>query len=91
MICHPFVVGEIAMGNLRHRHEILSLLTELPFTRVVSHDDALECVERRRLSGRGIGWVHLHLLASALIDRLPLWTLDRRLDRIARELGVSGP
>lgn len=87
--CHPFVVGEIAMGNLAHRQEILSLLAELPSAPVVPHDDALECVERRQLFSRGLGWVDVHLLASALIERLPLWTLDRRLDQIARELGIS--
>ena len=83
--CHPFVIGEIALGTLKNRTEILDLLAELPLARVVRHEDALALVGRRALFGRGIGWVDVHLFASALVERLPLWTLDRRLAVIARE------
>ena len=83
---HPFVIGELALGGLRQTTKVLALLAELPACAVVSHADALALVERRSLAGSGIGWVDAHLLASALVDRLPLWTLDRRLAAVARQL-----
>lgn len=87
--CHPFVIGEIALGGLTRRRAVLRPLAELPVVRVVDHEDALAFVEQRALGGRGIGWVDVHLLASALVDRTPLWTLDRRLGQVARELDVA--
>lgn len=87
--CHSFVIGEIALGTLKNRTEILGLLAELPAVRVVRHEEAIALAGRRAVFGRGIGWVDLHLLASALVDRLPLWTLDRRLDAVARELRAA--
>lgn len=87
--CHPFVIGEIALGTLKNRTQILGLLAELPAARVVRHEEAIALVGQRALAGRGIGWVDLHLVASALVDRWPLWTLDRRLVVVARELGAA--
>src|ERR1041385_2546828 len=77
VISHPFVIGELALGTLKNRAEVLGLLAELPLAHTASHDDAITLVERRELFGQGIGWVDIHLLASALIGHLPLWTLDR--------------
>lgn len=91
MAVHPFVSGEIALGALRRRREVLGLLGELPAASLVSHDEVLALVDARRLAGAGIGWVDAHLLASALLDRSPLWTLDRRLADAARRLGVDWP
>jgi predicted nucleic acid-binding protein len=56
---------------------------------MVSHDEVLALIVRRRLSGRGIGWIDAHLLASAIVERAPLWTLDRRLAAVARDLGLA--
>lgn len=56
---------------------------------VASFDEALVLVERRSLMGRGIGWVDVQLLASALLAAVSLWTLDRRLASVAGELGVA--
>lgn len=87
--CHPFVIGELALGSLTRRRAVLDLLMELPVTRTVTHVDALDFIERRGLSGRGIGWVDVHLLASALVEHMSLWTFDRRLGGAARDLGVD--
>jgi hypothetical protein len=87
--CHPFIIGELACGHLRHRSEILHLLGELPQVVVAEHGDALALVESRRLMGIGIGWVDVHLLASALLSGTPLWTIDERLLQAARRLGVG--
>lgn len=89
VVCHPFVIGEIALGTLARRSEILGLLRELPAARVVSHEDALTLVGKRTLFGRGIGWVDAHLVASALIEHRKLWTRDRRLAAVAEDLNVA--
>jgi hypothetical protein len=88
---HPFVVGEIALGAIAPRAEVLRRLRTLRTSRVAQHTEVLELIERVPLWGRGIGWVDAHLLASALLDRVRLWTLDRQLAVIARELGVAAP
>jgi hypothetical protein len=56
---------------------------------VVPHADVVSFVRERRLHGRGIGWVDAHLLASALVGHLKLWTADLRLGTIATELDIS--
>lgn len=89
--CHPFVIGEIALGSLRRRTEILGWLAELPTVQVARHEEALALVEQRGLAGKGIGWVDVHLVASALLESLPLWTLDRRLASLARDLDLAWP
>jgi predicted nucleic acid-binding protein len=86
---HPFIIGELACGNLRNRNEVLSLLASLPLAPVIEHNELLGFVERERLFGRGIGWIDVHLLASARLLGLPLWTLDRRLAEAALALGVA--
>ncbi|MBZ5535197.1 MAG: PIN domain-containing protein [Acidobacteriia bacterium] len=87
--CHPFIIEELACGHLHNRSEILSLLQSLPQVPVIDEGEFLELVERRHLDGRGIGYIDVHLLGSALLSGLPLWTLDRRLHFIAREKGCG--
>ena len=87
--CHPFVIGELSCGHLRLRTEILARLGSLPQAILAEHDEVLALVESRDLMGRGLGWVDVHLLASAMLGRTSLWTLDRRLRAQARHLGVS--
>lgn len=82
--CHPFVVGELACGNLRQRTEILSLLRLLPEVPVADHDEALAFVERHRLQASGLGWIDVHLIASAHLAGTGFWTTDRRLRAAAR-------
>jgi len=85
---HPFVIGELACGNLRQRREILSLLEALPQSPVAEHSEVLFSVESNRLIGLGIGWVDVHLLASARMAQTLIWTIDRRLAVEARRLGL---
>ena len=87
--CHPFVIGELACGTLRHREAVLDLLARLPSAPVAQHHEALAVVESRRLMGRGLGWVDVNLLASALLAGAELWTLDRTLRDAAVRLGVA--
>jgi predicted nucleic acid-binding protein len=83
---HPFVIGELACGNLSQRDRVLGALAALPHTPVASHEEVLGFLQTHRLVGRGVGWVDVHLLASAKLAKLPFWTLDKRLAGIAAEL-----
>lgn len=89
--CHPFVVGELACGSLRSRTEILRLLHELPQASVATDSEVLAMIETRRLMGRGLGLIDVHLLASAMLDGAALFTLDKRLAQAALAVGVPGP
>lgn len=89
-LCHPFVIGEIALGSLRDRQFVLESLSSLPQAPVADHGELLFLLEERRLYSLGIGYVDLHLIASCLL--LPgtlLWTRDRRLKTAARQLGID--
>ncbi|HBM23328.1 MAG TPA: twitching motility protein PilT, partial [Alcanivorax sp.] len=88
---HPFVVGELACGNLSRRREVLDLLRGLPPVPVADQDEVLFLIERHGLMGRGIGFIDAHLLAATLLSHATrLWTRDKRLAEVARDLGVDG-
>jgi predicted nucleic acid-binding protein len=89
VVCHPYIIGELACGHLKNRDEILRLLESLPCAPVISADEFFFFINEHRLMGVGIGFVDVHLLASALLSNLRLWTGDRRLQSAANELGVS--
>ncbi len=88
VLMHPFVVGELACGNLKNRSAILSDLRALPASALASDGEALRFLEERRLWGRGLGWIDMHLLASAALAGCELWTLDKRLADAADEVGL---
>lgn len=89
VLCHQFVIGELACGYLRKRGQLLGLLAAVPEARLAEHHEVLHLLDSARLYGRGLGWVDLHLLASALISGCALWTLDRPLQRAADGLKIS--
>ena len=90
VLLHPFVVGELACGNLANRAEILDLLGELPMARTAAHEEVMTMIERRRLMSLGIGYIDAHLLAAvAITPESRLLTLDRRLATIAESLGLT--
>jgi hypothetical protein len=87
---HPFVIGELACGNLRNRHELLSLWANLPSAPGATDREALAFIERHKLMGAGLGWVDVHLLASAaLAGDARLWTKDRQLATVAARLDLA--
>jgi predicted nucleic acid-binding protein len=89
VMVHPFIVGELACGHLPRREAVFTALGSLPTAPVVPHDEVLAFVERHRLMARGIGWVDMHLLASATVaGRVSLWSRDKRLMTVAAERGV---
>lgn len=90
VLMHPFVLGELACGNLRNRGEVLALLGDLPRAAVATDDETLAFIERHTLAGRGIGYIDIHLLAAAVLDGVTLWTRDRRLQAAAESLALTG-
>ena len=86
---HPFVFGELLIGDRGGRRQLLAGYELMHQAPLVSHGEVVHFVRVRRLHGRGIGWVDIHLLASALVAGLTVWTADPRLESVARELGVA--
>jgi predicted nucleic acid-binding protein len=89
VLIHPWVIGELACGNLRNRSQVRDLLQGLPEATVASDSEVLLLIERERLMGRGIGYVDAHLLAAAWLSHCRLWTQDLRLAAVALEQGVA--
>ena len=89
VICHSLVIGELVCGNLKNRQEIISLLQSLPMAPQIEFDEYLYVIERYKLYGKGIGFIDVHLLASAKLAQTLLWTLDKRLKSAAIELEIN--
>ena len=86
---HDFVYGELLIGDKGGRRQLLTEYEQMHQAPVVPHSDVVAFVRDRRLHGRGIGWIDAHLLASALVGRLRLWTIDPALAMLAKELGTN--
>jgi predicted nucleic acid-binding protein len=89
---HAWVTGEVAMGHLAGRDEVLGLLANLPQATVASDPEVMTLIQVRRLFGRGIGYVDAQLLASTVLTAgAQLWTRDKRLAATASALGLAAP
>jgi predicted nucleic acid-binding protein len=89
VVCHSHIIGELACGNIKNRKEIILLLQSLPTAPHVEFQEFLYFIEQNQLYGKGVGFVDIHLLASAQLGQIPLWTTDRRLKVAATELGLN--
>lgn len=89
VVCHPFIIGELACGNLKNRAEILSLLQALPMSLHAEHEEVIRFIETYHLMGKGLGYIDMHLLASALMTDIPIWTNDKRLSEVSAKLGIE--
>jgi predicted nucleic acid-binding protein len=89
VVCHSFIVGELACGNLKNRSQILSLLYALPTATHAEHGEVMQLIEDRGLMGKGLGYIDMHLLASAILSKVPLWTLDKKLNQVSLRLGLA--
>ena len=90
VISHPFVIGEIALGNLKKRKVVLQALECLPRASVASDREILSFINRNFLFGLGIGYVDAHLLAATrLTTDARLWTADKRLQNAAERLNLA--
>lgn len=90
VLIHPFILGELALGSLKNRTEVLGALSELPGVPVATDNEVLYFIEAHSLFSLGIGYVDTHLLAATkLVQGTLLWTRDKRLLSAARGLGVA--
>ena len=89
VVCHLFIIGELASGNLKNRVEILSLLQALPLAFHTEHEEGMRFIENYHLMGKGLGYIDIHLLASSILTEVPLWTLDKRLCEVSSKLGIK--
>jgi hypothetical protein len=89
VLIHPWVIGELACGNLRNRSQVLELLQGLPAATVARDAEVLLLIEREQLMGRSISYIDVHLLAAARLSHCRLWTQDRRLAAVAQEQGLA--
>jgi predicted nucleic acid-binding protein len=90
VLTHPFVIGELALGNLPQRSQILNTLGLMPQAVVPSHQEVLHFITGHALFGFVIGYVDAHLLAATrLTADATLWTRDKRLHRAAERLKLA--
>ena len=90
LLCHPFVIGELALGGLKDRITVLAFLAMQRQAAAATHDEIMIMIERHRLFSMGIGYTDAHLLASVLLDRgAALWTRDKRLKTAAEKAGAK--
>jgi hypothetical protein len=87
--CHQFIVGELACGNLSNRSEILSLLQALPLAAYAEHEEVMHVIENYSLMGKGLGFIDMHLLESAMLTKVPIWALDKKLKEVSSRLGLG--
>lgn len=89
VMVHPFVIGELALGNLPQRQLIIARLTELPGAIVADPAEVLAFIDRHALAEIGIGYVDAHLLAGASLSGSGFWTRDKRLESVAARVGLA--
>lgn len=89
VVGHELVYGELLIGDRGVRHKLLTAYTEMFQAATIPHQDVVAFVGARKLHGRGVGWIDIHLLASAIVGRIKLWTDDPRLSVLAGEFGVD--
>jgi predicted nucleic acid-binding protein len=89
VLCHPLVVGEVACGNMKHRSMVLESMAVLPTTPTIDYQEILTFIDNHKLFGQGLGWIDVHLLASAVLQHVTLWTLDQSLRHVATKFRCS--
>ncbi len=89
VICHEFIIGELACGNLINRYEILTLLQALPHAPKIDHQEFLYFIDKHQLMGQDIGLVDIHILASTQLSNVTIWTADKRLKAAAKSLNLE--
>lgn len=89
VVTHPFIIGELACGNISNRTEIISLMQSLPVPDVVEHEELLAFIENNQLMGKGLGFVDVNLIATAVLAGIRLWTQDKKLKQACSRLGID--
>lgn len=86
---HPFIIGELACGNIKNREEILDLLQTLDSSPEITLEEVLRFIEMNKLQGKGMGFIDINLLASSLLSDCMVWTNDKKLHGIAQKMGIA--
>ncbi len=86
---HDLIYGELLIGDRGGRRNLLEAYERIHQAAVIPHSDVVRFARERDLHGRGVGWIDIHLLASALVGRMQLWTADPRFAAVAKEFGVA--
>nr|WP_234936051.1 type II toxin-antitoxin system VapC family toxin [Agrobacterium rubi] len=90
LLCHPVIIGELALGSLRDRNDVIDFLAAQREISVASHDEVMVMIDRHSIFSMGIGYSDAHLLASTLLaKRAVLWTRDKRLAAAAQKAGAA--
>jgi predicted nucleic acid-binding protein len=89
VMCHPFIIGELACGNIENRDEILLLLHSLPTAVSVEQGEVHRFINDHRLMGRGLGLIDVHLMISAILSDVYFWTLDKKLRLVSFEFNIG--
>jgi predicted nucleic acid-binding protein len=89
VLCHSLIIGELACGNLKDRTLILSFIQMLPMCIEAEHEEVLSFIENNRLMGKGLGYVDVHLIMSAILTGVSFWTLDKKLANAADSLRIK--
>ena len=90
LLCHHAIIGELALGSLRHRDDVIMFLTAQREVIASKHHEVMVMIDRHSLFSMGIGYTDAHLLASILLDqRSSLWTRDKRLQAAAQKAGAA--
>jgi predicted nucleic acid-binding protein len=89
VVCHLFIVGELACSNLSNRSEIFSLLQALPLANHAEHEEVMHFIENYSLMGKGLGYIDMHLIVSAILTGVPIWTLDKEFKDVLETLGIK--
>ena len=89
VVGHEFVYGELLIGDRNTRKKLLAMYEQIRQASMVPHRDVVAFVSARDLRGRGVGWIDIHLLASAIVERFQLWTADKKLGALAKEIGID--
>jgi predicted nucleic acid-binding protein len=89
VVCHPFIIGELACGHIGNRNEIVTLLNSLPSCLSVEHNEVLQFIQKNQLTGKGLGYIDVTLLASAKLTGAFIWTFDLSLKRVSGSLKIN--
>jgi predicted nucleic acid-binding protein len=85
LILHPFIYGELTIGNFKNRQKVFSLLDNLPFCKPAHHNEVLHFINQNELYGTGVGWIDFHLLVAAKINDLKFFAKDKSLMKLANK------
>ena len=82
---HPIIVGELSCGNIKNRTKFMALINDLPFAKESTHSEVIQFIESNKVFDKGVGFSDMHILCSAILSNIPLWTHDKRLSLIAKQ------